>query len=173
MKSGGKVQLRSRNDNDFNVRIPASCRRWRRCPMKRSSTERSWRSINGEQTFMCSHAAGTQASLVFAFRNSTLIDRSGEATRGEPRSRHMAFRVRSWSDQRTTSGTSLITAFSKIESQRLGCDRVGLSSLGRRSEKNHETKLRHQDENGKTRGIRLSASRNRSSSDHSWESLRR
>jgi hypothetical protein len=38
----------------------------------------------------------------------------------------------------------------------MGCDRVGPIFLARRSEKNHETKLRHQDENGETSGIGLS-----------------
>src|ERR1700730_16615986 len=45
MKSGGKVQLRSRNDSDFNMRYPRIVKALAPMPDERSSTERSWRSI--------------------------------------------------------------------------------------------------------------------------------
>ena len=39
-KTGGKIHLRSRNDNDFSIRYSGVVKAWRSCPTRRSSTAR-------------------------------------------------------------------------------------------------------------------------------------
>lgn len=87
------------------------------------------------------------------FRNFTLTDWSGDATRGQAAFPvRLAFRVRNWS----ASGMSSLTRFPKIVPK--GRDASAWKRvLACKSKKNHETKLRHQDENGETSGIRLSS----------------
>jgi hypothetical protein len=72
IKTGGKIQLRSRNDNDFSLRYPASQKLFRRFRTRRSSTAKSSPSINGAQTVMCSNGAGDRRMLGAECNDSTL-----------------------------------------------------------------------------------------------------
>lgn len=71
IKTGGKVQLRSRNDNDFNGRYPLVVKALAPLPDKTMIDGKSLRSINGENSPMCSSGAGTVSSFVFGVLGST------------------------------------------------------------------------------------------------------
>jgi hypothetical protein len=69
----GRVHLRSRNDKDFNLSTPYSSRLWLRCPMRPSSTARSSRWTNGENSLICSPGMERLPVKMLVVRDSTLI----------------------------------------------------------------------------------------------------
>ena len=88
-KSGGKVQLRSRNDNDFSLRYPTIAKALAACRMRRSLTGRWWRSMKraGRPLIHCRIAVSLALRCILRLRSA---DPSGEDVmavnaRGAPR----------------------------------------------------------------------------------------
>ena len=65
IKTGGKVQLRSRNDKGFNSRYSGLVEALASMPDDTVLDGESWRSINGKNSFMCSSSGKNSAVLVW------------------------------------------------------------------------------------------------------------